>query len=138
MICFHPLITACRSACLLLLVLAILCSLGSNGAEQNPLEAKSSEPKSKFTPQQFERLGERDQIEEHKDQLLRDGKFTDAAADLEKIVAIDREVLGDDHCDTFNALRVLTRVEALDNNQAAAKKSLAELADLQSKGHGAG
>ena len=100
-------------------------------------QVKPLEPEGLFTPQQFDRLGERNKFQEQKRGLLRQGKFTEAVAAGEKVVAIDREVLGADHCDTFLAIAALIRNQVLADDPAA-QKSLAELAGLQAKGYGAG
>src|ERR1700692_3128790 len=75
--CRRPALAACHGASLLLLAAAIIHPLVSLGSEPDPPDTKPAELKSLFTPQQLERLGERDRIEDQKDQLLRDGKFAD-------------------------------------------------------------
>ena len=107
-------------------------------SDTKPPEPASSDPKSQYTPEQLSRVDERDHADEQKDQFLREGKFAAAVAASEKIVAIDREVLGDNHCQFFMTLEWLAKLQALNDNQAAAQKSLVELSALQSKGLGAG
>ncbi len=127
-----------RSIGLAAIAVWMMGSVASFGDEPKASNVASPQSKPLYSPEQFKRLGERDDLIDQKDQLLRDGKLADAATALEKMVAIDREVLGDEHCDTFRALEGVARIHALDNNQSAAKRALANLTDLQNKGYGAG
>ena len=114
----------------MLFVAAISCPLASLGADPKPTSAKppdttSSDARPLYTPRQFERLGERDQLVEQKEQFKCDGKFAEAIAASEKIIAIDREVLGTDHYDTFRALLGLAGTEVINGDQAALKNCFA-------------
>lgn len=111
-----------RSIGLAVVAVWMMGAVASFGDEPKASNVAPPQSKPLYSPEQFKRLGERDNLIDQKDQLLRDGKLADAAAALEKIVAIDREVLGDEHCDTFRALEGVARVHALENNQAAAKR----------------
>ncbi len=72
-----------------------------------------------LTPQQHQRLKERDELDSQASALLAKGKFDDAVAASKKALAVDREVLGDEHRESFDAMQLVVRLMALNGDFAA-------------------
>src|SRR6185295_9275882 len=60
-----------------------------------------------LTPQQQERLKERDGYSKLATQRQKEGKYADAVQAVEKMLAIEREVLGNEHKDVVQSLKLL-------------------------------
>ncbi|HTU19456.1 MAG TPA: tetratricopeptide repeat protein [Gemmataceae bacterium] len=81
-----------------------------------------------LTAEQKERLKERDRCQEEVVKAERAGKLAEAVAAAEKMLAIERQVLGDNHEDTAGSLTWLTRLYgetgSFDKARAAADEAV--------------
>jgi CHAT domain-containing protein/tetratricopeptide (TPR) repeat protein len=78
------------------------------------------------TAAQQEQLKRRDEIYSRVEQLLREGNFPEAIAGVERVLAIEQEVLGDDTVDVFYSLEWLAKLCALNGDSASAANWCAE------------
>jgi CHAT domain-containing protein/tetratricopeptide (TPR) repeat protein len=96
--------------------------------------AQPAEPKSvPLTKEQQERLKERDQFSKDARKLWTAGKWTEAMAVAEKMLAIDREVFGDVHHQVAESLQLLARMHTARDDFPAARRACQEILAIQTK-----
>jgi tetratricopeptide (TPR) repeat protein/CHAT domain-containing protein len=90
-----------------------------------------------LTEQQQQRLKERDQLKSEAEKLEKDGDFTTALAAVEKKLAIEREVLGDQHDDTTSTLEWVAEIHSSRDEFSQARKALDEVMAIRTRQYGA-
>jgi len=90
-----------------------------------------------LTPEQQQRLKERDRYDQESADLEKANKLPQAIAAAEKMLAIEREVFGDVHPEVVGSLQLLARVNEALEDFTAAEKHLNEIVGLQTKLYGA-
>ena len=83
-------------------------------------------PVKALTPEQKERLQERDRLRAQADRDRAMGKLDDALAAAVKALALDREVQGSEHPDVVAALALLAKVHEAREDFGAARKAREE------------
>jgi CHAT domain-containing protein/tetratricopeptide (TPR) repeat protein len=86
-----------------------------------------------LTPQQRERLKERDRLFSEAEKLNQAGKLLEALAVFEKKLAIEREVFGDVHAVVADSLAMLARGCEARQDFAAARKALQEVVAIRAQ-----
>jgi CHAT domain-containing protein len=113
---------------LALVVVLASCAVGA-------AEPPSAGPKP-LTPQQRERLKERDRYEAEARQLGQANKLGEMVAAWEKKLAIEREILGAGHPQVALSLEELARLQAFREDFAAARQAHQEVLTIRRKLHG--
>jgi CHAT domain-containing protein/Tfp pilus assembly protein PilF len=111
----------------LVLCLAGWLMAGAAGAE--PPEPKPAQ----LTKEQQEKLKERDRFSTEARKLRSEGKLTEAVAAAEKMLAIERQLLGDVHREVVGSLELLAELHEAREDFAAARKARQEMLDIQTK-----
>jgi tetratricopeptide (TPR) repeat protein len=113
------------------LLLAFVWVVGSGWAlAQDPPAAP------KLSAAQQQRLRERDRYAQETKKLRKEGKLAEALAACEKMLAIEREVLGNVHKDVAGSLEQLAEMQEELEDFAAARKARQEVLAIQTKVHG--
>lgn len=107
-------------------------------AAPTPLSAAEPPQPPALTAAQKERLKERDRLEREVFRLDGQGKRVEAIAAAEKLLAIEREVLGNFHSDVAGSLIFLAEAHESGEDFAAARKARAEVLEIVTKLRGAG
>jgi CHAT domain-containing protein/Tfp pilus assembly protein PilF len=89
-----------------------------------------------LTPEQKEKLKERNRLSNEAVALENEGKLREAIAAAEKMLTIERGVFGDVHEDVVDSLKRLARMHERMDDFASAKKARQEVLSLQIKLHG--
>jgi tetratricopeptide (TPR) repeat protein len=113
------------------LVLAAL--LFEHTASAQPATAEPPVPK-----ERQERLKERNRLWEAANQLRQQGKLAEAVAAVEKVLAIERAVLGKTHADVADSLELLAKLHEEREDFAAAHTARQEILALRRNLHGEG
>src|SRR5262245_4664867 len=99
--------------------------------------APAGEPKPKpLTDKKEELLKERNRLANEANQLAKAGKFTEMAAIVEKVVALDRRIYGDAAEEIAASLDVLARIHAVREDFKAARKAREEELAIRTKLYG--
>jgi tetratricopeptide (TPR) repeat protein/CHAT domain-containing protein len=102
------------------------------------IPAPTGEPKPKpLTDAQKAQLKERDRLRAEADKLDRSGKLTEAAATLEKVLAIERQVFGNVHKEVAASLNWLAGIHEDREDFKAARKALQEVLTIRTQLYGA-
>jgi CHAT domain-containing protein/Tfp pilus assembly protein PilF len=99
-----------------------------------PLHA--ADPQPPLTPEQREKLKERDRLVEEANRLLSEGKLAEAIAVAEKVLAIERQLFGDRAAAVVASLQWLAHVHEQRQDFTAAGKRLREVRDIQTARYG--
>jgi hypothetical protein len=95
----------CLGSSIVLMAVATAMGADSAPADKSPAKAATAPAnKAPLTPQQQERIKERDKLFQQSLKLREERTLDDAIAADEKVLAIDREVLGNEHGDTLASL----------------------------------
>src|SRR5262249_27671722 len=97
---------------------------------------KPPPPAKALTPEQQQRLQERDRHAAEAEKLRQAGKLVEAIAAWEKKIAIERVVLGDRHEDLIVSLEELADLHEAREDFAAARKVHQEILALSRKRYG--
>jgi len=89
-----------------------------------------------LSPEQKERLKERDRHQAEVQKAERDGKLAEAIAAAEKMLAVERQVLGEAHEDTAGSLDWLARLYSETGDFAKASAAADAAVTIQAKLHG--
>jgi CHAT domain-containing protein/Tfp pilus assembly protein PilF len=95
--------------------------------------APFNQPPQKLTAEQQERLRQRDNLDKDALKLLAKGDLAVAIATYEKILTIEREVLGPSDSAAFFSMRSLATLAALSGDFATARRWAAEALAIQTK-----
>ncbi len=121
------------------LLLAIFSWMVVMGFGPRPLLAQptpGAPPKPAVTKEQQEKLKERDQLEEEIKKLRALGKLAEAISRAQKIVAIERQVLGNVQDDLADSLALLADLQEEQEDFPGARKAREEVLALRTKLHG--
>ncbi len=118
-----PFLGALGSACLLAQVLLAA-----------PLRAHSPQPA--LTPEQQEKIQQRNSLVAQVNQLQRQGKLAEAIVAARKVLSIDRQLCGDMHENVARSLERLAGLYELQEDFTAAKAARRDVLDLCGKLHG--
>jgi CHAT domain-containing protein len=100
--------------------------------------ALAAQPPAKpLTTAQQKRLQERDRLWAEANRLNAQGRSKEALAVLDKVLAIERAVLGNTHEDLLGSLQLQARIHTAREAWPDARKSLQEVADIRRKVFGA-
>lgn len=120
------------------LILAVLTSclvaVPRSAAQQPPPGAPTAARP--LTPQQQERLRERDRLWKEMQRLRAAGQLPQAIAALEKVLAIEREILGRDHEDVAGSLQTLAGMREQQGEFAAARQARREVLQIRVQRNG--
>jgi len=108
---------------MLLLALSMLAMMAETFAEDPPA----------YTPEQQAKLQKRNELLQEALTSAKAGKFKEAVALLEKILVIERDVLGETHPNVLNTMTWLVQFQERLADYASAGKTWAELAALRAK-----
>jgi CHAT domain-containing protein/Tfp pilus assembly protein PilF len=89
-----------------------------------------------LTPEQKGRLKERDRFQAASRKADADGRLAEAVASVEKMLAVEREVLGDIHDDTAGSQTWLARLLAEQGDFVRARAAAGEAVTIHAKLHG--
>jgi CHAT domain-containing protein len=89
------------------------------------------------SPAQQERLKERDRCRAEMRKQSQAGNLAEAVAAAEKVLAIERAVLGSEHADVVNSLKTLATLHERREDFPAARKARQEVLAMETKRHGA-
>ena len=99
--------------------------------------AQAPEKKPALTPAQQERLKERAQYEQQAAKLRQAGKLEEALVAAGKMLAIEREVLGNENEDVLGSLEQIGQMHDAREDFTAARKAREEMLAIRMKMHGA-
>ncbi|HEX3657984.1 MAG TPA: tetratricopeptide repeat protein [Pirellulales bacterium] len=116
-----------RRSCRLLLLLLTPLVLAGEVRSQAPPEVKP------LTPQQQDRLLERDRLKTAAQKARAAGKLVEAIAPFEQALAIEREVLGESDFHTFWSMRSLAMFCAINGDFKAARGWIEEARTIQAR-----
>jgi tetratricopeptide (TPR) repeat protein/CHAT domain-containing protein len=119
--------------CLLLLLGLAAGPSGHPARAQQPTKQAAAPA---VVEQRRARLKERDRYDQESQKLWSGGKLPEAVAAAEKMLAIEREVLGPENDDVAGSLRWLAQLHAEQDDFATARKLGAERLALSTKLHG--
>ncbi len=108
--------------------------LGSKALLGQP--TPTAPPKPAVMKEQREKLKERDQLKEEIKKLRASGKLAEAIATAQKIVAIERQVLGNVQDDLADSLALLADLQEEQEDFPGARKVREEVLAIRSKLHG--
>jgi CHAT domain-containing protein/tetratricopeptide (TPR) repeat protein len=111
------------------LVLCLAGWLVATAAGAQPSESKPAP----LTQEQQQKLKERDRLAKEAQQLWADGKLAEAIAAAEKMLAIERQVLGPVHPDVVGSLQFLAAMHEKRADYPAARKARQEVLAIQTK-----
>jgi CHAT domain-containing protein len=94
-------------------------------------------PQAPLTAEQRVKLKERNRLSKEANRLQREGKLAEAIAAAEKMLALERQVLGDVHGDVVESLEWLAGMHEQRDDFAAARQARQEVLTLRIKLHGA-
>jgi CHAT domain-containing protein/tetratricopeptide (TPR) repeat protein len=86
------------------------------------------------TADRSDQLKERDRLDKEASRLVREGKFADAALMVEKVLAINRSVLGEQDVNVLYSMVWLAELQAFAGNFPGARKTAQLAVSLQQKG----
>ena len=99
--------------------------------------AQAPEKKPALTPAQQERLKERAHYEQQTAKLRQAGKLEEALAAAEKMLTIEREVLGNENEDVIGSLELIGQMHVARRDFAAVRRTREEVLTIRTKMHGA-
>ncbi len=128
---FRTRIAGCLRSCPIVLAACLLAQASVS------LALRAEAPKAALTPEQQEKLKERDRFEARTRALQQEGKLVEAIAAAEKMLVIEQQVFGNMHEEVAGSLEWLAGMHQQRDDFAAARKARQEVLTIRVKLHGA-